>query len=103
MTTNELRNVIRDSAASDFIEAFPMARALVGKDYTFIVPYEVEGVIHYAKFGITSLGEAATKVKAAFNVDEDSVPAMEAFENMKNERAANEAARKAESEAKKKK
>lgn len=93
LNTVETRNAIRDEAVEKFLDSFPEARAVNGKDYTFVIPIEVEGVTHWAKFGVTSVAEAATKVRAGFNAEEDTLPAREAFENMLAERAANEAAK----------
>lgn len=101
MNSVETRNAIRDTAAEKFLDSFPEARAVNGKDYTFVIPIEVEGVTHYAKFGITSVAENATKTREAFDVENDTTPAREAFDNMIAERLANDAAKRAEKAAKK--
>lgn len=99
------KNFIRDTAARKFINDNPDARAIIGKDYTFVVPIENENgeVEGWARLGITSCQMNDTKTRAGFNPDTDSLPALEAFENMLEERAANEAAREAERAAKKNK
>lgn len=103
MNTVEKKNFVRDHAAQDFINAFNLARADVDKPYTFIVPYEVDGEVMYAKFGITTLATAATKVREAYDVEARTLPAQEGFDNMLAKRAADEAAKAAERAAKKKK
>lgn len=100
MNTVEIRNYTRDNAAQALINAFPELRAVVGKDYTFVLPVEVGGETHYAKIGLTSVAEAATKVRAAFDYEADTTPAQEALDNMIAEREANAAAKRAEKASK---
>ena len=106
MNSNELKNFVRDTAAQNFISDNPNARAVNDKPYTFVVPVETENGTMYAKWGLTCAQMADTKARPGFNVDEDSTPAQEAFDNMLAERAANKAASeaaKAEKKSKKKK
>lgn len=101
-----IKNEVRDYAARKFIENNPEARAVVGKDYCFVIPTGIiddNGKEQYARIGITSCQMNDTKTRAGFNPETDSIPALEAFENMLAERAANEAAREAERAAKKSK
>lgn len=92
MNSNELKNFVRDTAAQNFINDNPDARSLNDKPYTFVVPIETENGTMYAKWGLTCVQMADTKARPGFNVDEDSTPAQEAFDNMLAERAANKAA-----------
>lgn len=94
-----IKNEVRDYAATALINNFPDLRAIVGKDYTFVVPTGImdeHGKEQYARIGITSCQMNDTRVRAGFNPETDSVPAAEAFENMLKERAANAAAKEAE-------
>lgn len=100
MNSVEMKNFVRDTAARAFIEQNPEALMMNEKPYTFVVPIETEDGTKYAKWGLTCVQMADTKVRAGFNPDEDASPAAEAFENMLAERAANEAA-KAEAKANK--
>lgn len=103
MNFNEMRDFVRDTAAQNFINDNPDARAMNGKPYTFVVPIETENGTMYAKWGLTYVQMADTKARPGFNVDEDSTPAQEAFDNMLAERAANKAASEAAKAAKKSK
>lgn len=100
MNINEIRSYVRDTAAKTFIENFPDARGVLDKDYTYIVPVVLpNGETGWAKFGITSLSVAATKVREAFDVNERTAPAAEVFANMLAEREANQRAKEAEKAA----
>ena len=99
MNSVEIKNAIRDTIARAFLNDHPDALAVVGKDYTFVVPVEIEGKTYWGKAGFTSCQIADTKARPAFNPETDATPALEAFENMLQEREANRLAR----EAKKKK
>lgn len=101
-----IKNEVRDYAATALINNFSNLRAITGKDYTFVLPTGIvdeKGVKQYARIGITSCQMNDTKIRAGFNPETDSVPAAEAFENMLKERDANEAAKVAERAAKKNK
>lgn len=102
MNSVELKNAIRDTATEQFLDANPDALAVMGKDYTFVVPVEIESKTYWAKWGLTSVQYADTKARPAFNPDTDAVPAREAFENMLTRRAADLAARAAKKKSKKK-
>ena len=93
MNSVEIKNTIRDTAARAFLNDHPDALAINGKDYTFVIPVEVEGKIYWAKAGFTSCQIADTKARPAFNPETDATPALEAFENMLAEREANRLAR----------
>ena len=93
MNSVEIKNAIRDAAARAFLNDHPDALAVVGKDYTFVVPVEIEGKTYWAKAGFTSCAYSDTKSRPAFNPDTDAVPGLEAFENMLAEREANKRAR----------
>lgn len=91
-----IKNEVRDYAATALINNFPDLHAVIGKDYTFVLPTGItdeSGKEQYARIGITSCQMKDTKVRAGFNPETDSVPAAEAFENMLAERAANEEAK----------
>lgn len=101
-----IKNEIRDYAASALINNFPDLRAVIGKDYTFVLVTGIadeNGEEQYARIGITSCQMNDTKIRKGFDPERDSIPAREAFNNMLAERAANEAAKEAERKAKKKK
>lgn len=102
MNTVEIKNAIRDTAARAFLNDHPDALAINGKDYTFVIPVEVEGKTYWAKAGFTSCQISATKARPAFNPDTDATPALEAFENMLEEREANRLAREAKKKEKSK-
>ena len=101
MNSVEIKNVIRDTAAQKFIDANPDALAINGKDYTFVVPVDVEGKTYWAKVGITSCQYADTKARPAFNPDTDATPAMAAFLSMVEKREADKAAAEAKRREKK--
>lgn len=103
MNSVEIKNVIRDTVAKKFINDNPDALAINGKDYTFVVPVEIDGKTYWAKAGFTSCQYSDTKARPAFNPDTDATPALEAFENMLTEREANEKAREAKKKEKKSK
>ena len=103
MNSNELKNAIRDTAAQKFIDDNPDALAMNEKAYTYVTPVEIEGNTYYAKWGLTSVQMADTKVRAGFNPDTDATPAREAFESMLAKRAADKAAAEAAREQKKSK
>lgn len=100
MNTVEIKNAIRDAVARAFLNDHPDALAINGKDYTFVVPVEVEGKTYWGKAGFTSCQIADTKARPAFNPDTDATPALEAFENMLAEREANRLAREAKKKEK---
>lgn len=100
MNSVEIRNAIRDTAARAFLNDHPDALAVVGKDYTFVVPVEIEGKTYWAKAGFTSCQIADTKARPAFNPETDATPALEAFENMLAEREANRLASRSKEEGK---
>ena len=100
MNSVEIKNTIRDTAARAFLNDHPDALAVNGKDYTFVIPVEVEGKTYWAKMGITSCTYSDTKTRPAFNPDTDATPALEAFENMLEEREANRLAREAKKKEK---
>ena len=100
MNSVEIKNAIRDAAARAFLNDHPDALAVVGKDYTFVVPVEVEGKTYWAKVGITSCAYNDTKSRPAFNPETDATPAFEAFDNMLAEREANRLAREAKKKEK---
>ena len=102
MNSVEIKNTIRDTAARAFLNDHPDALAVNGKDYTFVIPVEVEGKTYWAKMGITSCTYNDTKARPAFNPDTDATPALEAFENMLEEREANRLAREAKKKEKSK-
>ena len=102
MNANEMKNAIRDAATEQFLDNNPDALAVMGKDYTFVVPVEIEGKTYWARWGLTSCQTADTKARPAFNPDTDTVPAREAFENLLARRAADLAARAAKKKSKKK-
>lgn len=93
MNSIEKKNFVRDNAALELIDAFPEARAITDKDYTFIVPFEVEGETLWAKIGITTLSTAATKVREEFVIEDRTVPAVIGFKNFLDKRAADAAAK----------
>lgn len=93
MNSVEIKNTIRDTIARAFLNDHPEALAVVGKDYTYVVPVEIEGKTYWGKAGFTSCSFIETKSRAAFNPETDATPALEAFENMLAEREANKRAR----------
>ena len=101
MNSNELKNVIRDTAVDALMEAVPTLRMQDEKPYTFVMPVEVDGATYYAKFGITSC-QLATKAKEAYDAA-DTVPAADGVEAYRTERAAIAAAKEAEKASKPKK
>jgi hypothetical protein len=101
MNSNELKNVIRDTAVDTLMEAVPNLRMVEDKPYTFVMPMEIEGTVCYAKFGITSC-QLATKAKEAYDAA-DTVPAADGVEAYRAERAAIAAAKEAEKASKPKK
>ena len=101
MNSNELKNVIRDTAVDALMEAVPTLRMQDEKPYTFVMPVEIEGETYYAKFGITSC-QLATKAKEAYDAA-DTVPAADGVEAYRTERAAIAAAKEAEKASKPKK
>lgn len=102
MNANELKNLIRDEASKKIIAQNPELLMVDGKPYTFALPIETAEGTAYARIGITSMRMEDTKVSAGFNPETDASPAEAAFQNMLEERAANEAA-KAANKAKKSK
>ena len=102
MNSVEIKNAIRDTAARAFLNDHPDALAVVGKDYTFVIPVEIEGKTYWAKAGFTSCQIASTKARPAFNPETDATPGLEAFENMLAEREAKRLAREAKKKEKSK-
>lgn len=102
MNSVEIKNAIRDAAARAFLNDHPDALAINDKDYTFVIPVEIEGKTYWAKVGITSCAYSNTKTRPAFNPETDATPALEAFENMLAEREANRLAREAKKKEKSK-
>ena len=100
MNSVEIKNAIRDTIARAFLNDHPDALAINGKDYTFVIPVEIEGKTYWGKAGFTSCQIADTKARPAFNPDTDATPALEAFENMLEEREANRLAREAKKKEK---
>ena len=100
MNSVEIKNAIRDTAARAFLNDHPDALAINGKDYTFVIPVEIEGKTYWAKAGFTSCAYSDTKSRPAFNPETDATPALEAFENMLEEREANRLAREAKKKEK---
>ena len=100
MNSVEIKNTIRDTIARAFLNDHPDALAVVGKDYTFVIPVEIEGKTYWAKAGFTSCAYCATKSRPAFDPETDATPALEAFENMLEEREANRLAREAKKKEK---
>lgn len=100
MNSVEIKNAIRDTAARTFLNDHPDALAINGKDYTFVIPVEIEGKTYWAKAGFTSCAYNDTKARPAFNPETDATPALEAFENMLAEREANRLAREAKKKEK---
>lgn len=100
MNTVEIKNAIRDAVARAFLNDHPDALAINGKDYTYVVPVEIEGKTYWGKVGFTSCQIADTKARPAFNPETDATPALEAFENMLAEREANRLAREAKKKEK---
>lgn len=101
MNATELKNVIRDTVAKSLIEMFPDMRSVPEKPYTFVVPVEIEGRTYWGKLGLTS-AQLETKNKEAFD-GSDCPPAAEAFDAFLEQRAAEAAAKKANSTKKKSK
>ena len=104
MNSNELKNVIRDTAVDMMMDAIPNLRMVEEKPYTFVIPMEIEGETYYAKVGITS-AQLATKAKEAYDAT-DTVPAAEgvvAYRAQREELAAAKAAEKASKPKKSKK
>ena len=93
MNSVEIKNAIRDTITRAFLNDHPDALAVVGKDYTFVIPVEIEGKTYWAKAGFTSCAYCSTQSRPAFDPDTDAVPGFEAFENMLAEREANKRAR----------
>lgn len=100
MNSVEIKNTIRDTIARAFLNDHPDALAVVGKDYTYVVPVEIEGKTYWGKAGFTSCAYCNTKSRPAFNPETDATPALEAFENMLAEREANRLAREAKKKEK---
>ena len=100
MNSVEIKNAIRDTAARAFLNDPPDALAINGKDYTFVIPVEIEGKTYWAKAEFTSSAYSDTKARPAFNPETDATPALEAFENMLEEREANRLAREAKKKEK---
>ena len=101
MNSNELKNVIRDTAVDALMEAIPTLRMQDEKPYTFVMPIEIDGATYYAKFGITSC-QLATKAKDAYDAA-DTTPAVDAVPNYRAQREADAAAKAAEKASKPKK
>lgn len=101
MNSNELKNVIRDTAVDALMEAVPTLRMQDEKPYTFVMPVEIDGTTYYAKFGITSC-QLATKAKEAYDAA-DTTPAVDAVPNYRAQREADAAAKAAEKASKPKK
>ena len=100
MNSVEIKNAIRDTIARAFLNDHPDALAINGKDYTFVIPVEIEGKTYWGKAGFTSCQIVDTKARPAFNPETDATPALEAFENMLAEREANRLAREAKKKEK---
>lgn len=108
MNTTMIKQTAKDIAAQKFFDHFPDALAVLDKNYTYLIPIEVEdeqGVKHtvYAQFGLTTKDTKATKTREEFVVEDRCAPARDAWENMINERAENERAKAAAKAAKSKK
>ena len=101
MNSNELKNVIRDTAVDALMNAVPNLRMQDEKPYTFVMPVEIDGTTYYAKFGITSC-QLATKAKDAYDAA-DTTPAVDAVPNYRAQREADAAAKAAEKASKPKK
>ena len=101
MNSNELKNLIRDTAVDALMNAVPNLRMQDEKPYTFVMPVEVDGAIYYAKFGITSC-QLATKAKDAYDAA-DTTLASDAVPNYRAQREADAAAKAAEKASKPKK
>ena len=99
MNSNELKNVIRDTAVDALMTAVPNLRMQDEKPYTFVMPVEIDGETYYAKFGITSC-QLATKAKDAYDAA-DTTPAVDAVPNYRAQREADAAAKAAEKAAEK--
>ena len=101
MNSNELKNVIRDTAVDALMTAVPNLRMQDEKPYTFVMPVEIDGEAYYAKFGITSC-QLATKAKEAYDAA-DTTLASDAVPNYRAQREADAAAKAAEKASKPKK
>ena len=101
MNSNELKNVIRDTAVDALMEAIPTLRMQDEKPYTFVMPVEVDGATYYAKFGITSC-QLATKAKEAYDAA-DTTLASDAVPTYRAQREADAAAKAAGKASKPKK
>ena len=101
MNSNELKNLIRDTAVDALMAAVPNLRMQDEKPYTFVMPVEIDGETYYAKFGITSC-QLATKAKDAYDAA-DTTPAVDAVPNYRAQREADAAAKAAEKASKPKK
>lgn len=83
MTTNEIRNIVKNSATRSFIEAMPEALMLTDKDYVFVTPVEVEGIgTVWAKFTLTTCQWMDTKTKEAFDPDNEAADPMDRLEGI---------------------
>ena len=101
MNSNELKNVIRDTAVDALMEAVPTLRMQDEKPYTFVMPVEIDGTTYYAKYGITSC-QLATKAKEAYDAA-DTILASDGVPNYRAKREADAAAKAAEKASKPKK
>lgn len=101
MNMNEKRMVTKDTFAAEFIKQFPTARAVIGKDYTWLIPIRMDdGTLEYAQVGCTYKSLNATKVRDAFDPETQTAPAQAAFDAMLKERAEIEAEKAREKAAK---
>lgn len=83
MTTNEIRNIVKNTAARSFIDSMPDAKMLTDKDFVFVTPVEVDGIgTVWAKFTLTTCQWMDTKSKEAFDPDTEAVDAEERLEEI---------------------
>ena len=101
MNSNELKNMIRDTAVDALMNAVPPLRMQDEKPYTFVMPVEIDGTTYYAKYGITSC-QLATKAKDAYDAA-DTTLATDAGPTYRAQREADAAAKAAEKASKTKK
>ena len=94
MNSNELKNMIRDTAVDALMNAVPNLRMQDEKPYTFVMPVEIDGTTYYAKFGITSC-QLGTKAKEAYDAA-DTTLATDAVPNYRAQREADAAAKAAD-------
>lgn len=88
MNQNILKNLIRDNATDTVLNAFPEARLVNDKPYTFVVPVTIEDTTYWARIGVTSCQFVDNNAHKAFNAEQDSVPARPAIDEMRRVRDA---------------